>query len=389
MIENMKPEVLYVFGGEEAQGAEIVIERLIYYNSANVNAHLIISPGNFADRLITAGKPYKITPLKSLKKLKRSKSGRLSFYIKAIIKYFMISYKILRYIRKNNITVIHANTIVPASYLVPAILYSKVFLRNKKWFWSDHDMKYFSALENRLAAVCVRLYNSTLVVSKAVQKKYPDAKKTLVLYNGLDTDVFKLNADARHSFRNKLNLNNDSMVLGIAASICPGKGQLQLLQVFNEICATYSNIILIIAGTYARDDVKYNNSVRAAISANSKVIYLGYADDVAEFYNGCDIVINNSDLFRSESLGTSIYEAMACERVLVASATGGTPEIITNNIDGYLFEPENPAQLKIKLCHAIDNYKKLMALKTSARNKVKVKFNINGMIEHYNQLLIN
>jgi hypothetical protein len=48
----MKKPVLYVFGGEKAQGAEVVIERLMFQNLDNVEPHLFISPGSFADELV-------------------------------------------------------------------------------------------------------------------------------------------------------------------------------------------------------------------------------------------------------------------------------------------------------------------------------------------------
>ena len=164
-------EILYIFGGEKAQGAEIVIERLISHNTLNVNAHLMISPGSFADKLTAENKPYKIIRLDNLKKLNRSSTNPFYFLIKAIINYITVSYVVYRYLKKNNINIIHANTIVPASYLLPLIAISKILMPRKVWIWSDHDMKYFSAFEHYLCNWCSALYNCTLVVSEAVKKK--------------------------------------------------------------------------------------------------------------------------------------------------------------------------------------------------------------------------
>jgi len=383
----MKLEILYVFGGEKALGAEIVIERLIDYNANNVNAHLIIAPGLFADKLFAAKKSYKITRLGNLRKLYRSSSNIFYFYFKAFINYFVISYKVYRYIKKNNIDVIHVNTIVPASYLLPLIFFSRIILPGKLWIWSDHDMRYFSKLEHFLSKWCLKLYDCTLVVSEAVKRKYLENKKIVLLYNGLDINLFRPDELVRENFRNRLGINESCVVFGIAAYICPGKGQLPLIKAFAEATLIYPNIKLLIAGDYALDDIAYNDAVKKAISVNRNIVYLGFTDKIIDFYNGCDVIINNSDLLRSESLGTSIYEAMACEKILLASVTGGTPEIISDNVDGYLFEAENGDKLKEHALFIIKEYNNLSTLKIAARKKVETKFNIWGMIKEYNEFL--
>ena len=380
-------EILYIFGGEKAQGAEIVLERLINHNTLNVNAHLMISPGSFADKLTAENKPYKIIRLDNLKKLNRSSANPFNFFIKAIINYVTVSYVVYRYLKKNKINIIHANTIVPASYLLPLIAISKILMPEKVWIWSDHDMKYFSAFEHYLCIWCSALYNCTLVVSEAVKRKYTGSKKVLVLYNGLDTNLFKPYPDKRKAFRIKLGIKEDDIVLGIAANICPGKGQLSLIEAFQGASAYGPSLKLLIAGNYALDDTAYNSKVKDAIVLNKNIIFLGFVDDVIDFYNGCDIVINNSDLVRSESLGTSIYEAMACEKILIASSTGGTPEIITNGTDGFLFEPERVDNLEKVIVDVMLKYNSLENIKTAARETVKRKFNILGMVRDYNNVV--
>jgi glycosyltransferase involved in cell wall biosynthesis len=382
-----KPAVLYVFGGEKAQGAEIVIERLMEYNSDNISPHLFLSPGTFADKLLEQQKPYPITLLPGLRKLNRSSTGSIKFYLKAIGNYFSLSYRVHQYIIKNNIRIVHANTIVPASYLLPLIAFSRALNRRVQWIWSDHDISYYSTLEQYLSKICAALYNNTLAVSNAVKSKYKPNTKVSVLYNGLDCDIFKPDETARSLFRNSLSLTNYSIVLGMAAVVHPRKGQLGLIMAFNELCKTFTNIVLLFAGGFEGSDPDYSKSVKDAISDNEKIIHLGYVDKMIDFYNGCDIIVNNSDLLGSEPLGTTIYEAMACEKIVIASATGGTPEIITDRYDGYLFEADNIDSLQKCLAGVLGTYNNLMPSRIAARETVKARFNIFNMAGHYNKLL--
>ena len=391
MVTNTtnKLDILYVFGGEKAQGAEIVIERLMFHNATNANTHLIISPGDFADHLLLQKKPYKITTLKNLKKLNRTTTGKLSYLIKAIANYFIISYKIYKYVKNNDINIVHANTIVPTSYLIPAVLIGKLFLKNVKWYWSDHDLRYFSKVETIISQICLQLYDNTLVVSNAVKDKYKGKfdDKICVLYNGLDIEKFKPDIKNRIDFRNNYDFDDNIILIGIAASINPDKGQLELLHVFNDLSAIFPFIRLIIAGSYATQFPEYAALVKNVISQNEKIVFSGYINDTVALYNGCDIIINNSNNSRSESLGTSIYEAMACEKLVVASSTGGTPEIITDNINGFLFEPDNALHLKETLIRVINRFKSLNYIRETARTTVIEKFNVVTMMKSYNHII--
>lgn len=393
MVKDLKKSkcVLYVFAGEKAQGAEIVIERLMMYNKDNVaETHLILSPGDYATQLLKAEKPYVITLCDDLKKLNRPSTNAFKFYLKALRNYFSVSYKVHKYIKDNNIDLVHANTIVPAAYLLPLILFSRFFSPSVRFCWSDHDLKYFSKMENILAHACARSYHHTLVVSGAVKRKYPAGYKSVtVLYNGLDPNLFQQRDSFRNIARKQWEIADKSIVIGIAASINPDKGQLQLIELFKALHAQYAEMHLVIAGSYANQFPEYTKAVKNAVEATRNVLYIGFISDVVTFYNGCDIVINNSNNFRSESLGTTIYEAMSCEKIVLAADTGGTPEIITDKQDGFLFEPENSVDIREKLSYIISNWSSMIPIQIAARGKVIKKFHIVQMINKYNNIVNN
>ncbi len=380
--------ILYIFSGEKAQGAEIVIERMMSYNAAEFNTHLFIAPGDFARNLLKDNKPYKITTVSELRRLFRSNSNSFSFYVKAVRNHFKISYKVYQCLKKEQIDIVHANNIMAASYLLPVLFFSKLFLRKIIWIWSDHDMSYQSKLDTAISKIAARFYDCTLAVSHAVAKKYTTHNnKIQVLYNGLDLELFKPGMESRNNFRSNLNLPADAILLGMAAKITPGKGHVGLIEVFDKLNKRFANIFLILAGGFADDHPDNSEKVKNAIATNPNIIYTGFINDMASYYNGCDIIISNSDKTTSESLGTTIYEAMAFEKIVVASDTGGTPEIITNMVDGFLFGAEQQDELHAKLHHILTNYNLLDDIKTTARKTVKRNFNILKMVEEYNEVI--
>jgi glycosyltransferase involved in cell wall biosynthesis len=380
--------ILYVFGGEKAQGAEIVIERLMTSMASYHQLHLILSPGEFAGRLIAENKPYRITTLPGLKKLNRETSGPSKYIFRAVKNYLTIPFFIYKYIKANNIQIVHANIAMPASYLLPSLYYSKLFNKNIKWVWSDHDLKNLSKIDKLISGACVQAYDKTLLVSGALKYKYPhQADKVRVLYNGLDTNKYYPSEHQRSSFRTKLQFDDNNIVIGIAGVIHPDKGPLELIKAFCRLSEYNTHIRLVIAGNFVANAADYGSEVRNWVQQNNQITYLGQVSDMAGFYNGCDILVNNSNNYRSEALGTTIYEAMACEKIVIAANTGGTPEIITDNVDGFLFAPESIPALEGALAFAIKNYPQLENVKKLARQKVLDKFNINAMVNNYSSIL--
>jgi L-malate glycosyltransferase len=64
--------------------------------------------------------------------------------------------------------------------------------------------------------------------------------------------------------------------------------------------------------------------------------------DTIQLLRACKLFVLPS---RFETFGIVILEAMACEKPLVASTAGGIPEIVQNDVNGILVEPDNPKTL--------------------------------------------
>jgi glycosyltransferase involved in cell wall biosynthesis len=66
--------------------------------------------------------------------------------------------------------------------------------------------------------------------------------------------------------------------------------------------------------------------------------YLG-GEKLAAAYAVADAFIFPS---RTETLGLVLLEAMAAGCPVIAARSGGIPDIVTDNLNGYLFDPEDP-----------------------------------------------
>lgn len=109
--------------------------------------------------------------------------------------------------------------------------------------------------------------------------------------------------------------------------------------------------------------------------------------EISNYYNMLDVLVNISDY---ESFGVSVIEAMACEKPVIATNTGGLKEIIENSTFGSLVEVGSVEQTT----HEMEKYLLDETLKhnvgKAARAKVIEKYNwtnnIKQMIDVYSQL---
>lgn len=109
---------------------------------------------------------------------------------------------------------------------------------------------------------------------------------------------------------------------------------------------------------------------------------------VSNYFNMLDILVNISDY---ESFGVSVIEAMACEKPVVATNTGGLKEIIENSNFGSLVEVGNVEQTanEIDIYILDESLKRKVGI--AAREKVIQKYNwennIKQIMDVYQSLL--
>jgi L-malate glycosyltransferase len=110
------------------------------------------------------------------------------------------------------------------------------------------------------------------------------------------------------------------------------------------------------------------------------VLFLGKQNAIREKLGQADLFLLPSQL---ESFGLAALEAMACEVPVIATNTGGVPEVIEHGVDGYLVEPgdvKTAATYAIDLLSRADRGREIGQL---ARVHARRKFCANDVIPMY------
>lgn len=156
------------------------------------------------------------------------------------------------------------------------------------------------------------------------------ANRVKVIHDGVDTIQFcpKDRSGAGAT------LNVGRLVLGTAARLGEEKGIDILLRSVARLQTSEVDWELRIAGT-GRLRQKLEGLARN-LGIVERVRFLGMVEDMPDFYRALDVFVLAS---WTEGLPRTVLEAMACGIPVVATAVGGTHEVVRDGYDGFLISP--------------------------------------------------
>lgn len=148
---------------------------------------------------------------------------------------------------------------------------------------------------------------------------------------GVDTEMFQPHLASRQMRSRLSNGNPDSPLLLYVGRVSAEKQIDQIKPVLEAIPEAH----LAIVG---------NGPHREALEAHfagTQTYFIGYLQglELASAFASADAFVFPS---RTETLGLVLLEAMAAGCPVVASASGGIPDIVTDGVNGYLFDPLDP-----------------------------------------------
>lgn len=146
---------------------------------------------------------------------------------------------------------------------------------------------------------------------------------------GVDTETFHPN-QASDEMRKRLSQNNPQSPLLIYVGRLSAEKEIEQIK---PILQAIPEARLALIG-----DGPHRQALEAHF-AGTNTYFIGYlvGDELASAFASADAFIFPS---RTETLGLVLLEAMASGCPVVAASCGGIPDIVTNGVNGYLFDPE-------------------------------------------------
>lgn len=204
-------------------------------------------------------------------------------------------------------------------------------------------------------------------------------KRGYVLYNGID-DTFFTNKQIFSPKKSGIKQTERPVFISVA-NLVPYKDYFSILKALALLKTSGYQFHYFIIG-----DGPNRSAIEAQINdtgLQKQVILLGSISNVSDYLQRSDIFIHSS---KGEGCSNAILEAMAVGLPVVASDTGGTPEIVEEAY-GRLFAYQNVDELYKHLKWFLDNPEKLKEMGVKAKETAIQRFSVGRMISEYEHII--
>ena len=204
--------------------------------------------------------------------------------------------------------------------------------------------------------------------------------KATVIHNGIDTGRFARIKELRKQFREKFDLDENDIAIGMVARLDPMKGYPVLARAAKRILDEFENVKFFAAGSGDEKILEECKNILGSYN-EKRFIWLGKTNTPEYVYNGLDIYVSSSF---GEGFSNSIAEAMACEVPCVVTDVGDSKFIVGDT--GVVVSPGDWRALYEGIKSMINlSYKKLGK---KAKVRVEKMFSTKKMVdETVNQIL--
>ncbi|HDS01404.1 MAG TPA: glycosyltransferase family 1 protein [candidate division Zixibacteria bacterium] len=165
--------------------------------------------------------------------------------------------------------------------------------------------------------------------------------------------------------------------IGTAGALEKDKGVDLILLALAKINSELGDYVFKVAG-----EGPYRESLglqAGKLGLSDKVRFLGFVNDMPDFYSNLDLFILAS---KSEGLGSSLLEAGACGAVIAGAEIPGIQEIITDNENGFLFERHELNRLSDIILNLSGDHELGNKIRKEFYNNLR-KFDINNITGQY------
>ena len=214
----------------------------------------------------------------------------------------------------------------------------------------------------------------------AFENKRAAPKNTmLVTHNGIDTHKFRFDPKARIQQRQKLNLSDSKVFIAIGRFHF-AKDYPNLFHAFAHVIKQHTHCKLLVVGDgELRPEIE---ALLQQLAIQDYVQLLGIRYDVPALLSASDIFVLSSAW---EGFGLVVAEAMATERITVATDCGGVAEVMGEK--GFLVNPQNSQALADGMLKALSlNSKDAAQLGKEARQRIIKKYSIHAVVDKWEEI---
>ena len=316
-------KVIHLISGGDSGGAKTHVLSLLQNLNKTITVQLVcFRDGPFAEEARSLGIPTEIMEGNNIPRLRR---------------------KLAAYIRNGGFELIHCHG--SRANMVGALLRGTTGLPVVSTVHSDYRLDYMGRPLSRLTFGNINAWSlrhldyrigvSDAMVDLLISRGFP-ADRFYAIYNGIDFTPPPPQGDRLAYLRGLgVDAHEDSVVVGIAARLNPVKDMSTLVRGFAAAYQSCSRLRLVIAGDGPEREKL--GALAQELGVADQVTFAGWiSGGMDAFYHALDI---NALTSLSETFPYALTEGARFHLATVATAVGGIPYLIDNDVNGYLVQP--------------------------------------------------
>mgnify|MGYP001290964962 CR=1 FL=1 len=244
--------------------------------------------------------------------------------------------------------------------------------------------------ESFLDYLVSKLVCKIITVSKSCKNYFinrPKLKEIKIEFIHNGTELLSNSNQINSIASENLKLSKNKKIIFFPGVIEKRKGHEVMIKAMDVIIKKNQNIHLIICGN---GNIKEENDLKNLINTSvckNRISLLNFQNDLSFYYSKCSIVVIPS--LNNESFGYTAIEAMSFKKPVICSKIGGLKEIVENNYNGLLVEPNSENDLANAILSLINDENKIEKLGINGWNLYLSNYNSKIMAENYYNSLNN
>jgi L-malate glycosyltransferase len=201
-----------------------------------------------------------------------------------------------------------------------------------------------------------------------------EADRALTVHEGIDLD--HVNAAPPISVHEAYWLPHNAPLAGAIGALVGHKGHRYLVEAAARVVREVPDARFVIFG---EGDLRAPlEKLIAELHLEKHVLLGGFRADVLSLLKGFDFFIMPSI---TEGLGTSLLDAMACAKPIIASRVGGIPEVVMDGKTGVLVPPKDSEALAEAIIGVMQDRARAAAMGEAGYARVVARFTVERMVE--------
>ena len=222
-------------------------------------------------------------------------------------------------------------------------------------------------------AVCVSAAQAARVRRAGVH-----SERIVVIRNAVDPEPFEHVDPSYRALMQSWFPRPRTRLIAAAGRLSPEKGFDQLIAAAALLSKREPEVGFVLFGDGPLRE-KLARQIEASGLTDTFVL-AGFRTDVERFLPCCDLVVLSS---WTEGLPVIVLEALAAGVPVVASAVGGTPEVVHDGVNGFLVPPGDPAALTQRIHDVLSHESRRRSMGERGQQLLRQQFTFHAQAKEY------